>query len=148
MAGFLPLQWLIGTPLARRAADVAFNAYAGRRISRLDALSVGDVQTGTLLSLVRQAQHTRFGREHDFGRVRTVADYQERVPLRDYDAFWKDYWQPAFPNLADVTWPGPIPYLALSSGTTSGATKYIPVSPDILASNRRAAVTSLSWFGA
>jgi GH3 auxin-responsive promoter len=146
MAGLLPLQWLIGTKFARRAADVAFDAYSGRRVSRLDALSVGDIQTETLLSLVGQAQHTRFGREHDFGTIRTVADYQERVPLRDYDAFWKNYWQPAFPNLADVTWPGPIPYLALSSGTTSGATKYIPVSPAMLASNRHAALTSLSWF--
>ena len=56
-------------------------------------------------------------------------DFQERVPLSDYDAFWKDYWQPVFPQLADATWPGAVPYLALSSGTTSGSTKYIPMSP-------------------
>ena len=68
------------------------------------------------------------------------------MPLREYEAFWKDYWQPAFPRLADVTWPGPIPYFALSSGTTSGTTKYIPVSPQMLASNRRAALTTLALF--
>jgi hypothetical protein len=45
-----------------------------------------------------------------------------------------------------VTWPGRIPYLALSSGTTSGTTKYIPVSPEMLASNRRAALTTLALF--
>src|SRR5207244_1858984 len=33
-------------------------------------------------------------------------------------------------------------------GTTTGATKYIPVSREMLASNRRAALTSLSWFRA
>jgi hypothetical protein len=77
-----------------------------------------------------------------------VADFQQRVPLRDYDAFWKDYWQPCFPALTDATWPGSVPYLALSSGTTTGTTKYIPLSSEMLAANRRAALTMLSWFRA
>ncbi len=142
------MQRLIGTAMARRAADALFGCHARRRVRQLDAQLVGDVQHKALLKLVRHAQHTRFGRDHDFARIRTVAEFQERVPLRDYDAFWKDYWQPVFPQLADATWPGAIPYLALSSGTTSGSTKYIPVSPAMLASNRRAAVTSMSWFRA
>jgi hypothetical protein len=140
------MQLLIGSKLARQVADRFFAYYARGRVRQLDRQSIGDVQTKTLLKLVRHAQHTQFGREHGFGKIRTVADYQERVPLRDYDAFWKDYLQPVFPDLADVTWPGPIPYLALSSGTTSGTTKYIPVSSAMLASNRRAAFTTLSWF--
>jgi hypothetical protein len=78
--------------------------------------------------------------------VRTAADYQRRVPLRTYEAFWTEYWQPAFPVLDGVTWPGRIPYLALSSGTTSGATKFIPVSPEMILSNRTAALTALSWL--
>jgi hypothetical protein len=140
------MERLIGTTLARRAADAFFGRYAWRRIRQLDALSVDNVQAEALLHLVRQAHDTRFGREHGFAHIRTVADFQERVPLRDYDAFWKEYWQASFPRLADVTWPGPIRYLALSSGTTSGTTKYIPVSRQMLASNRRAAFTSLSWY--
>ena len=43
---------------------------------------------------------------------------------------------------AAVTWPGPVPYLALSSGTTTGTTKYLPISPEMLVSNRRAALTA------
>src|SRR5262249_15370719 len=65
-----------------------------------------------------------------------------------YDAFWAQYWQPAFPHLTNATWPGPTPYLALSSGTTTGSTKYIPVSAAMLASNRRAALTALAWVRA
>src|SRR6516225_6685147 len=95
--------------LIRRAADFAFGRYARRRALALDRLDAADEQRRTLLRLVRHARHTRFGREHDFHRLRTVADYQRRVPLRDYDAFWRDYWQPAFPQLGDVTWPGLIP---------------------------------------
>jgi hypothetical protein len=132
--------------LIRRAADFAFGRYARRRTLALDRLDAAGEQRRTLLRLVRHARHTRFGREHDFHRIRTVADYQRRVPLRDYDAFWRDYWQPAFPRLGDVTWPGLIPYIALSSGTTSGTTKYVPVSREMLASNRRAALTTLALF--
>src|SRR5262245_16381019 len=119
--------------LIRRAADFAFGRYARRRARALDRLDAADEQRRTLLRLVRQARHTRFGRVHDFPRIRTVADYQRCVPLRDYDAFWQTYWQPAFPRLTDVTWPELIPYFALSSGTTSGATKYVPVSREMLA---------------
>jgi hypothetical protein len=132
--------------LIRRAADFAFERYARRRARALDRLDAADEQRRTLLRLVRHARGTRFGREHDFGRVRTVADYQRRVPLRDYDAFWQAYWRPAFPRLGDATWPGLIPYFALSSGTTSGTTKYVPVSREMLASNRRAALTTLALF--
>lgn len=68
------------------------------------------------------------------------------MPLRDYEAFWRDYWRPVFPHLRGATWPGPVPYFAQSSGTTSGTTKYIPVSRPILAANRRAALTTLALF--
>jgi hypothetical protein len=132
--------------LIRRAADFAFGRYAQRRARALDRLDAADEQRRTLLRLVRHARRTQFGQEHDFPRIRTVADYQRRVPLRDYDAFWQAYWQPPFPRLSDVTWPGLIPYFALSSGTTSGATKYVPVSREMLASNRRAALTTLALF--
>ena len=45
----------------------------------------------------------------------------------------------------DLTWPGRTPYFALTSGTTQGATKYIPVSRAMLASNRKAAQTMVAY---
>src|SRR3954454_9378663 len=142
------LERVSGSRLARRAADAVFAHYARRRGARLDRRSADRSQEQSLLRLVRQAADTRFGREHGFASVRTVADYQRRVPLRTYEAFWDQYWRPAFPHLTDSTWPGPAPYLALSSGTTAGVTKYVPVSAAMLASNRRAALTALAWFHA
>jgi hypothetical protein len=47
--------------------------------------------------------------------------------------------------LDDISWPGRIPYLALSSGTTSGTTKYIPVTRAQMAANRGAAFDTLAW---
>jgi hypothetical protein len=143
----LPLaECLAASRVVRRGADALFGRYARWRVRRLDARSPDAVQRETLLRLVRRAAHARFGRDHDFSAIRSVADYQDRVPLRDYESFWESYWRPAFPHLAGATWPGRVPYLALSSGTTTGATKYIPVTRAMMRSNRRAALTALAWL--
>lgn len=141
----LPLS-LLDHPVTRRLTDAALLYYARRRAAATGRIDPAAVQRRTLLRLVARAADTSFGREHDFARIRDVADYQARVPLRDYEAFWSRYWQAPFPHLRNVTWPGEIPYFALSSGTTSGATKYLPLSRELLRSNTKAALTSLAWF--
>ena len=73
-----------------------------------------------------------------------VADFQSAVPLRTYEALWNDYLRDRYPVFENLTWPGRIPYLALTSGTTQGATKYIPVSREMVASNRKAAQTMVA----
>ncbi len=118
-------------------------AYARRRLRALRRADPAETQRRLLLSLVSRARDTRFGRDHGFGAVRTLSEYRRRVPVRDYDAFWEDYWKGPFPRLRDCTAPGPIPYFALSSGTTTGATKYIPVSRETVRANARAAADVL-----
>ncbi len=146
MAALDLLEALAARPLVRRLTDVFMGRYAAHRTAQLDHRSPIQVQRKTLLRLVRYARRTRFGQDHDFGGIRTIADYQRRVPLRTYETFWEDYWSGPFPFLHDVTWPGRIPYFALSSGTSSGVTKYIPLSRQMLASNQKAALTTLSLF--
>src|SRR5262249_20415252 len=97
-------------------------------------------------NLIHKARDTRFGRAHQFDEIRTIEEYQQAVPVRDYEVFWRDYWQPVFPKLEGATWPDPIPYYALSSGTTSGTTKYLPISREMLAPNRRGAFTTVALF--
>ncbi len=67
------------------------------------------------------------------------------MPLRDYEAFWRDWWQPGFPSVEDATWPGRMRYFANSSGTTQAATKRIPLSSAMLRANRRTALDVLAW---
>lgn len=127
-------------------ADPALAWYARRRVARLDRLDVEREQERVLFRLLARAENTVFARDHDFARVRSVADYQARVPLRDYEAFWEQYWRRPFPHLAGVTWPDVVPYFGLSSGTTAGTTKYLPLSRPLLRSNTKAALTTLSWY--
>src|SRR5262245_11533781 len=100
---------------------------AARRRAQLARMDVRAVQERTLLKLVARAAETRFGKDHSFASIRNVADFQARVPLRNWDAMWSDYFKAAFPDYANVSWPERTPYLALSSGTTSARTKHVPV---------------------
>jgi hypothetical protein len=124
------------TPLLR--------AYAASRRAALALQKPALVQRVVLQRLLRRAHGTRFGRDHGFLQVASVGEYQHQVPLRRYEDFWQEYWKPRFPNLRNVTWPGAMRYFAATSGTTTGATKYIPVSRAMLASNRRAVLETFT----
>jgi hypothetical protein len=137
---------LVARPWVRRFADAVMVRASNRRVKQLDQLDAAAAQERTLLKLVRKAEETRFGKEHKFATIRSVKEYQDLVPIRDYEAFWKGYWKDAYPTLDNITWPGKIPYYALSSGTTSGTTKYIPISREMLKSNQKAAFTTTAFF--
>ncbi|HUN38902.1 MAG TPA: GH3 auxin-responsive promoter family protein [Acetobacteraceae bacterium] len=119
--------------------------YARRRGHCLAALDPAAAQQQQLLALLRKARDTRFGRDHGFARITSIAGFQRQVPLRRYEDFWRDYWQPAFPRLRDISWPGLIRYFAVTSGTTTGNNKYIPVSCAMVAANRRAVLDMFSF---
>jgi hypothetical protein len=86
--------------------------YTRRREVALARQDAAEAQHRQLLRLLRRAAHTRFGRAHGFEGIRSVEDYQARVPLRRYEDFWQEWWKDAFPILTDVTWPGTTPYFA------------------------------------
>ncbi len=139
------LARVAGAPAVRLAVNRGFQAFARRRVHALGRADPVEVQRRTLLKLLRIARSTRFGLDHGFGSIRSVGEYQARVPLRTYEALWDAYLKDRYPRFDDLTWPGRIPYLALTSGTTQGATKYIPVSREMVASNRKAAKTMVAY---
>lgn len=112
--------------------------YGTRRLRKLAAQDAADVQQRQLLGLVARANRTAFGRDHDFVSIRSVTEFQSKVPLRRYEDFLERYWEPAFPNLKGVTWPSRVPYFAVTSGTTTGRTKYIPCTNEMISSNTMA----------
>jgi len=93
------------------------------------------VQERTLRALVERARHTAFGRAHRFGDIRDLQAFRRQVPLRDYWAL-EPWLARARAGEPDVIWPGKIPYFAMSSGTTAG-NKYLPISLDAVAQQRR-----------
>jgi hypothetical protein len=131
-------------PAVRRLVNLGFHLHARTQSGELERADPIEVQARTLRRLLRRARATRFGRDHGFDRIRSVAEFQRRVPIRTYESLWAEYLRERYPVFEDLTWPGRIPFLALTSGTTRGPTKYIPVSAEMVASNRRAAATMLA----
>ena len=139
------LATIAGLGIIRSGVNRAFATYARRRTEELATADPVADQARILKRLIRTARSTRFGRDHGFASIRLVNDYQKAVPLRTYEDLWSSYLKDRYPVFDNLTWPGRIPYLALTSGTTQGATKYIPVSREMLASNTKAGRTLLAY---
>jgi hypothetical protein len=105
-----------------------------------------------LLRLLKKARLTAFGLKYKFTDILNSADpvsaFQTNVPIYDYDAIYQEWWHFLLEGHQNVTWPGGQKYFALSSGTTSNK-KYIPVTPDMIKSIKKAGmqqVASLTNF--
>ncbi|HEY7041391.1 MAG TPA: GH3 auxin-responsive promoter family protein [Methylomirabilota bacterium] len=92
-------------------------------------------QERALRRLVATARDTEFGLEHGFGGIRTIAEYQNRVPVRDYVEH-QPWIARATAGEASVAWPGHCRDWVKTSGTTSGD-KLVPVTPEALAAHRK-----------
>ena len=74
-------QPLFDNPLVRRVMATLQAASNRRLLARLDREDAVRRQTRTLLTLVHRSRLTPFGRDHDFGRIRTAQDFRRLVPL-------------------------------------------------------------------
>lgn len=90
-----------------------------------------EVQQELLRSLVDQAAMTRFGVEHNFPNIHSVAEFKRAVPIRNYEAFLP-YIDSLREGQQNVLWPSKLKWFAKSSGTTDARSKFIPVSSEAL----------------
>ena len=87
-----------------------------------------ETQQKVFLDLIRQAENTQFGKDHNFSAIKTTQDFAQHVPIRDYEAL-KPYVDRVVNGEANILWKGKPLYFAKTSGTTSGA-KYIPLTKE------------------
>ena len=97
-------------------------------------------QLRVLKKLLKKARFTEFGQHYGFDKILFGTDpakaFQQTVPVHDYNKIYDDWWKKTLEGVPGVTWPGKIKYYALSSGTSEAASKYIPVTKEMLRSNR------------
>jgi len=118
-----------------------------RRVDRWLRRSSADPATAqrrVLRTLLRRAKNTRFGREHGFAKLAGPGDFAKAVPITDYDA-QRAWIARAAHREAGVAWPGRVPFLARTAGTT-GQPKQIPVTHDMIESNRRAGLAVFAHY--
>ncbi|MGE0089033.1 MAG: GH3 auxin-responsive promoter family protein [Bacteroidales bacterium] len=90
-----------------------------------------DAQQEVLFKLIDQAKNTQFGKKYHFDSIRSIKQFQERVPIQTYDTL-KPYIDRLMRGEQNVLWPTDIKWFAKSSGTTSDKSKFIPVSAESL----------------
>ena len=84
-----------------------------------------DTQQKVFENLLKTAQNTDFGKDHNFTTIKNHNDFATQVPIRDYEQL-RFYVDQVVAGKQNVLWPGLPLYFAKTSGTTSGA-KYIPL---------------------
>lgn len=90
-----------------------------------------DVQRETLFKLLDEAKDTWIGKEFCFAEIQSFSEFQERVPVRNYEAY-KPLISRVMEGEQNLFWPSEIKWFAKSSGTTSDKSKFIPVSWEAL----------------
>ena len=88
-------------------------------------------QEKTLQTHITTACNTVFGDEHGFKKITNYREYQNLIPVRDYEGF-KKYIFRAQNKEKNILWPGHVTWFAKSSGTTQEKSKFIPITQDSL----------------
>jgi hypothetical protein len=110
--------------------SIAAKIFAQKIYKKTQAWAMNPVasQQAVFKSLIRNAKQTQFGTDHNFGEIKTFADFAKNVPIRDYEDL-KSYVEKVVNGEENILWKGKPLYFAKTSGTTSGA-KYIPLTKE------------------
>jgi len=82
-------------------------------------------------TLLEAGRKTQFGEQQGFKEISTIEQFQQRVPLHEYDEL-KPYIDRMRQGEQRVLWNTPVYWFAKSSGTTADKSKFIPVSRESL----------------
>jgi hypothetical protein len=103
-----------------------------------------DIQEKTLRKLLIKARGTEFGHDYDFTAMldtnNCLNDFQQNVPIFDYEKIYEQYWHKLLEGKANITWPGKVKYFGLTSGTSNDSSKRVPLTRDMIKSIRRTGI--------
>lgn len=91
-------------------------------------------QTKVLASLLAKGRKTSFGKIYNFSRFLNLSEsaleveFSDKIPIYNYERFYKEFLKYQLCGSKNVVWGGETIYYALTSGTTGGRSKRIPVS--------------------
>ena len=113
--------------------NTAYRFYNRKLLRELD-YSIRDpfpFQEETLKHLVSRGKNTVFGKELGMENMGSIRKFQQQIPLRDYNAL-EPYIQRMLKGEENVLWDKPPSWFALSSGTSSARSKFIPMNMENL----------------
>jgi hypothetical protein len=90
-----------------------------------------EVQTELLNKMMESAAPTEFGKKYRFNDIRDHVAFKNEIPLQEYEHV-KPFVDRLMNGEQNLLWPGETKWFAKSSGTTTGRSKFIPVTRDSL----------------
>ena len=118
----------------------AHNTILSRFYSSRNPVKNQQHQQQVLKKLLESAAGSSFGKQYNFNDIieseNIISAFQKNVPFSNYLTM-KEWWKRCMAGESDVVTKGAIKYFALSSGTSDGSTKYIPVSKQQLSQFKR-----------
>ena len=84
--------------------------------------------------LIENGKDTAFGKEWGFDSIKSIKDFQRKVPVMDYNRT-EPYIKRLLLGEDYILWNKKIRMFAKSSGTSSGKSKFIPISDESLQTN-------------
>lgn len=113
--------------------NTIFLKYSHQLLKELDLSRKGPMQYQMhwFNYLIENGKGSAFGREMGFDGIKTVADFQKRVPVMDYNQT-APYISRLLAGEDYVLWNKPVRMFAKSSGTSSDKSKFIPITEESL----------------
>ncbi len=130
-------------PSIKAALSKPFAKIIARKIKKWASKPV-ETQYMVFQNLISEAKDTAFGKDHNFGEIKTYEDFKSKVPIRDYEGL-KPYVDRVVSGEENVLWKGKPIYFAKTSGTTSGA-KYIPITKESMPTHVDAARNAILMY--
>jgi hypothetical protein len=113
--------------------NTAYRLYNKRLLTELDFASRDPFpfQEATFGYLMEHASNTAFGKDHKISGIKSIDAFQQRIPLHTYNQI-EPYIQRSLKGEENILWDKPVQWFALSSGTSSAKSKFIPMNRENL----------------
>ena len=104
-----------------------------RRFERIEQFMKNPVETQQRMffELIETARYTEWGMKYNYGQIKSIQEFQERVPVSAYEDLYPQI-ERVLKGEPNVLWPSQIEWFSKSSGTTNARSKFLPVSPEAL----------------
>lgn len=89
-------------------------------------------QSEVFKSIISCGKETSFGKEHNYKEIKDWKQFTKNVPVQNYDSLKPYIIRILEKKEKNVLWNTPVKWFAMSSGTTSDKSKYIPVTKESL----------------
>lgn len=126
--------------------DLKLPKYIARALN-LPVSSPKRQQIKILKKYLRIARFTEFGQVYKFDEIllskHAGKKFQKLVPAYNYNKIHDEWWYKSIEGKPDICWPGIIKFFALSSGTSESASKFIPITKDLIRSNTITSIRQL-----